>query len=179
VSDYAERAGRIRAAKERGDVPYLTEALRDPDHRWLAAKYLGDLGAVQAAEQLIRLLDAADPQVRIAAAQTLGRIRAPAARPRLQEVAFDDEEPGVRSWAIGALGEIGDRDDVDLLLPLLDDPSLRVRGATALALGRIGDPKALVPLRSARSKLRRSPLEWYWHRRLYNQAIKLLASSSG
>jgi HEAT repeat protein len=178
VSDYAERADRIRAAKERGDVPYLTEALLDPDHRWLAAKYLGDLGAVEATWQLIRLLEAADPHVRIAGAQALGRLQVPAARPRLQEVASDDEEAGVRSWAVGALGQIGDREDVDLLLPLLDDPSTRVRGAAALALGRIGDPKALAPLRAARWKLRKRPLEWYWHRRVYNQAIKSLASRS-
>jgi HEAT repeat protein len=175
VSDYAERANSIRAAKERGDVPYLTAALLDPDHRWLAAKYLGDLNAVEATGQLIRLLDAADPHARIAGAQALGRLQALAARARLQEVALDDEEPGVRSWAVGALGQIGDREDVDLILALLDDPSLRVRGAAALALGRIGDRRALEPLRAARWKLRTRPVEWYRHRRVYNQAIKSLA----
>jgi HEAT repeat protein len=179
VSDHAERADRIDAAKEGEDLAYLTEALLDPDHRLLAAKYLADLGAVESSGQLIRLLNAVDPHVRIAAAQALGRLQVPAARPRLREVAVQDEDAGVRSWAVAALGQIGDRKDADLLLPLLDDPSRRVRGAAALALGRIGDPKALEPLRAARRKLRKRPFEWYMHRRVYNRAIESLSRGAG
>lgn len=174
TQDYVDRIGRIQAAKDRSDVTYLIGALRDPDHRSFAAKYLGELGAWEAVPPLLLLLDAVDPRVRIAAAEALGRLGAKQARPRLREVAMHDESAGVRSWAIGALGNIGAREDLEFLLPLLNHPFLRVRGATALALGRLGDVRALGPLRVARRKLRRSPLEWYWHRRLYNEAIKSL-----
>jgi hypothetical protein len=40
-----------------------------------------------------------------------------------------------------------------------------------LTLGELGDPRALEPLRRARRRLRRSPREWYWHRKVYNGAI--------
>jgi hypothetical protein len=73
---------------------------------------------------------------------------------------------------------IGHPDDLELLLSLLDDPSLRVRSSAALALAELGDRKALEPLRRARRRLRRSPVEWYWHRRLYNEAIGKLRSGS-
>lgn len=174
-----DRLSRIFAAKNHRDEQYLIAALLDPDHRAMAAKFLGELGAVEATEPLLRLLDAADPHARSSAAIALGRLGAAEALPRLHEIALRDEEAFVRSWAISALGEIGDPDGVDLLLPLLSDPSWRVRGATARVLGRLGDPRALEPLRSARRKLRRSPLEWYVYRRVYNQAITLCARTSG
>jgi HEAT repeat protein len=93
---------------------------------------------------------------------------------RLREIALHDEEPFVRSWAIGALGEIGDPEGVDLLVPLLRDSSWRVRGGAAIALGRLSDARALRPLREARRRLRRSPLEWWIYRRGYNEAIEAL-----
>jgi hypothetical protein len=120
---------------------------------------------------LLRLLDAADPTVRYHAAQSLGWIGALQAHSRLRETATEDEDDGVRAGAVWALGDIGDRSDLEFLIPFLDDPSLRVRGAAASALGKLGDTRAVEPLRRARRRLRRSPLEWYWHRKVYNEAI--------
>ena len=163
-------------AKERGDQDYLIRALLDPDLRSLAADLVGQLKIREASGQLIRLLDAADSVVRISAARALGAIGAVEALPRLREMAMGEAEDGVRSWAVGAIGDIGDPEDLDFLVALLEDRSMRVRGAAALGLGRLGDKKALGPLRTARRKLRRSPVEWYWHRRVYNRAIGTLSS---
>jgi HEAT repeat protein len=169
--DIGERFLRVREAKAQADTKYLVEALRDPDNRSAAAEYLADLGAIEAIPPLMRLLDVADPYVRAAAAQALGRLGAWEALPRLREIAADDQD-FVRSWAIGAIGDIGDPEDVDLLISLLADPSMRVRAAAALALGLFRDPKAAEPLRAARARLRRSPLEWCLYRRLYKRAAK-------
>jgi HEAT repeat protein len=172
--DKQERYRRILEARDRGDKDYLISSLLDPDHRLRAAQIVEELKIREASGQLIRLLDAADPVVRIASARALGQLGAVEALPRLREMAMEDESDGVRSWAVGALGEIGDPQDVEFLVRLLSDSSLRVRGAAALALGRLGDPKALEPLRAERRRVRHSPLEWYWHRRIYNSAIKAL-----
>lgn len=164
----------IYAARDRGDVEYLTRALIDPENRMFAAEFLGKLGAVEATEPLMRLLDASDRNVRISAMQALGRLRARAAIPRLREVAIGDESDGVRSWAIDALGDIGDEEGVEQLISLLGDPSWRVRAAAAIALGKLGDIRALKPLRRARWQIRKSPVEWYLYRRVYNRAINAL-----
>jgi hypothetical protein len=145
TKDWFERRRRIKEAKDRGDKEYLIGALLDPDHRDLAADFVGELHAGEASGQLIRLLDAADPHVRISAARALGRVGAVEALSRLREIAMHDEEDGVRSWAVGALGDIGDPEDVDLIVALLSDDSMRVRGAAALALGRMGDSRGSSP----------------------------------
>ena len=178
TTESVQRFLRIHAAKERADAKYLIEALRDPDHRMMVAKYLGELGAVEAVERLLPLLDAADPHVRISAAKALGRLRAWKSIPRLREIALHDDCDGVRAWAIGALGEIGDREGVDLVERLLFDPSWRVRAAAALALRRLGDSSAIEPLRRARARLRHSPVEWYLYRRIYNRTIRALERES-
>src|SRR6266496_2562086 len=82
-----EGFGRIFDAKQGGDIDYLLRALTDPIHRSTAARYLGQLNAVAAIPQLIRLLDADQQDVRTAATQALGDLRAADAVPRLIEVA--------------------------------------------------------------------------------------------
>jgi HEAT repeat protein len=165
TDDADERLLRIWAAKRNGDAQYLIGALRDPDYRATAAKFV---------DPLFPLLEAADPHARAAAATALAQLGARQALPRLREMAAHDEESFVRSWVVAALGEIGDPSDVDLILPFVSDPSARVRGAAALALGQLGDVRALEPLWAARKKLRRSPVEWHMHRRVYKQALDAL-----
>jgi HEAT repeat protein len=57
-----------------------------------------------------------------------------------------DEEARVRRRAALAVGRVGLRDGVDLLLPLLGDVDPEVRQMTAFALGLIGDTRARDPL---------------------------------
>ena len=162
----------VRAAHEQGEVQYLIDALRDPDHRGAAARYLADLDASEAIPQLMLLLDANDPHLRVAAIQALGQLQAREALLRLREIAASDDEDFVRSWAVGAISEFGDSQDTARLVEFLNDPSMRVRAAAVGGLGRLGDPAALIPLRRAKPSLFTKPVEWYLYRRLYHDAVR-------
>jgi HEAT repeat protein len=172
--DWVDRRHRILEARDRGDESYLIAALVDPDWRGLAAKSLGELRTAKAVDPLLRLLAASDPHVRASAATALGKIGSTDALPRLRELALNDEEPFVRSWAIGALGELRDPADVELVLPMLLDRSLRVRASAALALGRLGDPRAVEPLKAGRPRLLRAPAEWWLNHGIYDDALKAI-----
>jgi HEAT repeat protein len=168
--DWHDRYRAIRAARDRRDPAYLIGALRDPDHRAMAAGYVADLGAAEATSHLVRLLDAREPHVRASAVDALGDLRATEALPAIREIAASDEEDFVRSWAVVAVGKIAGTEDTEFLIDFLHDPSMRVRAAAALALGRRGDPTALGALAQAKPKLRKAPLEWYLYRRVYKDA---------
>jgi HEAT repeat protein len=168
---------RLFDARARGDTAYLVESLRlEPENASLAAKWLADEGVADAIPALIRLFDAADPSARIAAIKALDELGLPdSVRTRLVEIVKTDENDGVRMWAASALGSYGDPELTPLLVSLLADPSWQVSVEAAGALGRQGDPSALVPLRLARRSLRRSPVRFYLHRRVYSAAIKALS----
>ena len=65
--------------------------------------------------------------------------------------ALADGDQSTQMWAIRNLGQLGDRDSVDLLIDRLsdEDSSDRVRRAAATALAKLGDPRALDPMRRA------------------------------
>ena len=175
--DWLERRNRVLDARNRGDESYLIAALVDPDHRGLAADGLGEVGSEAAVEPLLRLLAASDPHVRVSACRALGKVGSEEALPRLRDLALEDEDPMARMWAIGALADIGDPKGVELILPMLLDPSWRVRYTAAMALGELGDPRAAEPLRSARKRLRRNPWEWYLSRKIYDDAIEAVSGT--
>ena len=129
--DVQDRWLAVRAARDRRDVPYLIGALRDPDHRAMAAGYIADLEAFEAVPDLLRLLDARDPHVRASAAKAIGDLRATEALRAVREIAVSDEEDFVRSWAVGAVGKIAGTDETEFLINFLQDPSMRVRAAAA------------------------------------------------
>ena len=159
---------RFAAARKEPDIPYLLEALLDPEFRQFAAKTLGELGVERAIPKLLRLLDVNDPDTRAAAAGALGKLRAREATSRLIEMAHDDPEAFVQTWAIDALRRIATPDAVQALIELLEHESAAVRGFAAVSLGRAGDQRALDSLRSA---CRREP----WRRRVpYLRAIRAL-----
>ena len=67
----------------------------------------------------------------------------------LRQALADGDQP-TQLWAIRGLGQLRDRDSVDPLIAALEDPSHRVRRAAAGALAKLGDRRALQPLRQAR-----------------------------
>jgi len=102
-----------------------------------ALSQMGDLGV----SALVRGCYALDGDTRAYALSNLG----------LQEVeaglepALHDLNLGISvSYAIAALGLLGDRSAVPSLIPFLENAGERVRAATAL--GQIGDPRAVEPL---------------------------------
>ena len=136
-------AGLARAAATPDAVRRLAAALasaRGPDRAALVT-VLGWLEGDGVERALAGAL--ADPLVRRAAGETLGRRGAAALEPLLGQLASDDEE--ARKAAAAALGRVGAGSAVPALAALLDeDPELAV--VAAGALGHIGDGRAFEPL---------------------------------
>ena len=119
---------------------------RDEFARAQAAFALGMLGA-PAVEPLVRLLAHNDHDVRLRAAWALGVIGQPALR-ALLELAEGDN-PALRVEAIRVLGVIGEARSLNHLFHALTDSDARIAQRAAVALGKIGDPRAFHPLLTA------------------------------
>ncbi len=74
---------------------------------------------------------------RARAAARLGTLRAEAALPDLR-VTLSDPDPHVRQIAVWAVGQMGDREALALLVPLLGDPDAAVAGRTEEILAERG-----------------------------------------
>jgi HEAT repeat protein len=146
------------SAAAREAVPLWLEALADADEdrRLAAAKALGGTADARALEPLLSLL-AGDPAtlVRGEAATAVGAIGVASADPRALAqllAALADPEDHVRYMAAESLGRLRNAASVEPLIALLGGHrGLQVSAARALA--EIGDPRALEPLRTARSKV--------------------------
>jgi HEAT repeat protein len=151
---------RLFVERSRGNVEYLIAALRDPECRILAAKFLRERREQRAVPALLLMLDQSLPNARAAAARALAEIRASESLPKLREVVESDPVPVVREWAVEAIGRIGGPSATEYLIGLLADPDPKVRRHVATALGWSGDPAAAVPIRVAAARepwSRRSP----------------------
>ena len=105
-----------------------------------------------AAARLVTLLQDRDPQMRVTAAQALGKIAAPDTVPALLH-SLEDTEPAVRAmsaWALGRFGEdVLDQAGLELARRL-DDPSPAVKQAAAQALGAVGGTQTIIELLTER-----------------------------
>ncbi len=97
------------------------------------------------AKAFVKALDADVPELRMAAANALGRIDQSDAVGKLADC-FDDPDPRVRARAARACGKIGDPRAASALEGLLTDGSADVRREAAEALGSIGNRQALQAL---------------------------------
>lgn len=138
------------AGDQRALIPILA-LLSDPDPavrlRALAAlrpMLAGDAG--RAADVLVDLLGDADLEVRVLAAEYLGRIGAAVAVPRLLELATSADERRLRAVALDALGRIGDPRALPLFLDTLGATDDLLRRLAADALIRLDDDAAIEPL---------------------------------
>ena len=176
-ADYEERLRLLFDAKRRGDIPYLIEALRrERDVSTLPAKWLADEGVTEAIPALMELLEVADFHARWAAVAALEKLGPPEeAKARLIEMAAKDPDRYVRGRASATLGYYDNGEELtQLLLSLLADPDWQVSQGAAIGLGRRGDVVALRPLKGRLGQLRRSPWQWYLHRRAFKEAIAAL-----
>lgn len=97
------------------------------------------------AKAFAKALSADRPELRMAAANALGRLEATDAVDRLTAV-FDDPDPRVRARAARACGMIDDPRATTPLSALLSDPNGAVRREAAEALGIIASRQALQAL---------------------------------
>ena len=106
----------------------------------------GSEAAWVTAQKFARALKADRPELRMAAANALGRLDDPSSVQHLVG-ALDDEDPRVRLRACQACGTFADPRSVPALTTRLpEDGDPRVRRAAANALGNVGTDQALSPL---------------------------------
>jgi len=130
-----DHSGTVLAlAEELEDGPVLAEALR------LLSKYPQQA----AAPLLVRKLDSTKPEVRAAAIETLGELRAAEGRDPLLRL-LADGDPLVRRASGIAAGKLQERRAIEPLLALATDNDALVRGASLDALRLLMEPRA-VPL---------------------------------
>ena len=133
----------------RGAAVDALDALGDGALEQLLSELTGTGGSEAAwvtAQKFARALKADRPELRMAAANALGRLDDPSSLQHLVG-ALDDEDVRVRLRACQACGTFADPRSVPALTTRLnedDDP--RVRRAAANALGNVGTDQALSPL---------------------------------
>jgi HEAT repeat protein len=171
IVDYFEREGTVA-----GEVAVMAGA-RAGWRRATAAFRLGDIGPASAATALAAALHDRDRDVRIAAARSLGRLRAIEAAEDLLAAAVDRRIPPalvrwallqigapalprllpglsaeserLRAGAVQLTGLLGGPGDAAAIEDRLRDSSAVVRAQAARALGRIGGRRNLPALRQA------------------------------
>lgn len=147
----AASLGRI---KDKRSVVDLINALNDKEWqvRRYAAEALGKIGDERAIEPLVSCLKDNDGDVRWKAIRSLGKMKEAAIEPLI--VIFGSEDWRIRTRVAEALGDIGDKRAVNILINALvgknKDSNRFVRGRVAEALGKIGDGRAVEPLIEAR-----------------------------
>lgn len=127
-------------------IPTLTESLNQPQMRQAAVEALAYLRHPETIDPLLTVVNDAEAEVRKIAIEALSSFR----DSRIVEAliaALQDTDSSVRKESVIALGVRGNDDDphlvVETLSPLLGDINVEVGSHCAIALGRIGTPKAL------------------------------------
>jgi HEAT repeat protein len=168
------RAWSLRVASDRrGLVDLLADEAATDFDRFLAARFLGQIGDSTVLAGLHAALTDASPDVRIAAARPLGRVGDRESADRLLEIAVAPDEPRpLREWAASSLVALGDDRALEVLVTELQSESRHRRRWAANLLGALGDRRATEPLRAARS---REPL---LRRLAYTRALRSLREGS-
>lgn len=138
---------KLRNERQKAAIEKLGSS--DPDALRQALEVLGELGGEPAAKAVsARLRDGMPPLLIEQAIDTLVMLGRPSAAPVLLELTLH-RRATVRQRAVMAVGALKVRSAQSALLYCLDDPSPDVRSAAVLALGDVGDQRALSALFSA------------------------------
>lgn len=161
--EYWSRRFSLRDAYKTRAVARLVDGLADPDHRIVAADYLGRLRIPEARLPLERLLQARDKAVRAAAVRALGQIDVREGLGALTSAALEDPASNVRETAVIALGKSTHSDAVPALVAISQggDPAL-----AALARRSIRKLRIHAALPELRRQSRQLPLVKrlpYWY----------------
>jgi len=117
----------------------VAERMGDDDDRVAAAAAVAVLrGYPQAPQVASQMLRSEDPEARRMAIEGIGKKIGALAVIDLQKLAGNDPDPRVRRAAIRWLGQIKDKEAVDLLVRQMRHTDESVRAAAATALARIG-----------------------------------------
>lgn len=128
---------------------YILRAMEDIDPRvqQLAASLAVSKGIVEAGPLLMQWLSHWDENMRLAAAEGLGKLGDPAAVKSLVR-ALEDPEPKVRLGVAQALGQLKTKDNQEVvaLLGRIRDTNIKVRQAVVEVLGTKKDRRSVIPL---------------------------------
>lgn len=147
ITDALAFGGGDGKGEGRGDVlrERLDEFAASPDLelRICLCWTLGKQGDPAVLPYLQRALREPDARLRSSAAGAIGKIPGEASVNALLQ-AVSDRDPHTRAAAVNGLGKIGPRDErvYDELEGRLSDPDAFVRNRAAIALGRVGGPRA-------------------------------------
>ncbi len=152
----------------------LAEALRDEDSevRAEAALALGWKGNVAAVPPLVKALSDPDWRVVDAAVSALGDIGTKAINPLLSVLASGEAGVELQYQVSRALAAMG-REAVPDLIAALDTGPEVVQRWVAVALGEIGDPRAVEPLRKLEARAEGN-LKW-----VAQEQLRVLSGMSG
>jgi len=145
----ASAATGLGKARAKAAVRSLLLALlhKSPKLRSASAEALGRIGDVRSVTPLLRVLGADEAtEVREQAAKALGLLKDARAVPALVKT-LEAPEASLRVFAIDALGELGETSVVEGLSQMLTtDRNPGVRQSLVVALGKLGDARALPAL---------------------------------
>ncbi|MGH7628431.1 MAG: HEAT repeat domain-containing protein [Gemmatimonadales bacterium] len=148
-------AWRLRAAEQPVAALRRYARERDPELRWRAIYSLARARAPEGGAELFAAAGDAHPVARMYAVRALGRRYAEAAHLDPRSVtqalaaATTDPEPGVRAWALLALGTWRDSTLAPLAVARLGDSSANVRVQAASTLGLLGGSQGVLALAAA------------------------------
>lgn len=143
ATDLTVRSAAVKALASCGGpeaVPALLAALDDTavEVRRTAAAAVGEMKLYRAAGKLVALLEDADAGVQRAAVRALGQIRQRTALAtlvdRYEQTVADYHGADLRQDLVVAIGRIGGRDSLRVLVDATSDPDLKVRMAAVEAL---------------------------------------------
>ena len=140
----AELLGRVGGAKA---IPALLETVmaartEDPDVREISLRALARITDPAAVEPLVETLKAAEPWLAPRLADILTRHGDSVVDPLIAVLNSGGHQPA-RGWAAKVLGEVRAQRAFSGLVRLLSDPEDEVRSRAAVALGRLGDGRAV------------------------------------
>lgn len=165
--DARREAGRIlgRLADPRSaDMLVRAMSSREPLVAAEAAIALGRMYDARAKDALRELVFSEDPDLRVRSAVSLGRLRDPAAVPGLVDALRIADERYEREEAVRWLGRLHDGRAVEPLIALI--PEFRLRHLIVIALGDIGDARALPTLLDM--------LDWEHHTNIRDNVVRAL-----
>jgi HEAT repeat protein len=115
-----------------------------------AQRVLGFRHEPSAVDALIDALSSSSRKVRSSAADALAKIADRRAGPALlARLELPDPDPGVRRMLAAAVGAVGHREAIPLLISLLSHPDASLRGSAAWSLGALRATEALPQLEAA------------------------------
>ena len=140
----------LRSQENPEIVPLLIVKLKDEDDtiRKEAAIALGRFKDKRALKPLIDTLKDADKGVREYALRSLGWYDEPVVFDICMKL-LEDKDTDIRRVAISNLGDMKNKKAVEPLIAHLQDPGYMMPWNTAIALGKIGDTRAVLPLMDA------------------------------